>query len=1723
MADRFVTVQENDLGGGIDQQAAENRIGPGFAEDILNMDPLATGSIKTRPGYQGYLGNIPLRIKSIEYSDSLTDNLSIFMDGSVNLSSIDLSAVRSTPVIVFGRTSSANVNNAGDFPNDEDAAHYYTGFTVELKKIFETGTNTLFIPQAEHTFSDAFLFVGVVKSTSSLDNSNEIFFPDSVSIDKATYDISIDYTNGDAEFEGYSFVLDKKALAGSSYVSALESAPDSPTPSTFSYTAVTHGLSNFNIIVKAFEDTGTDLLEVIPEEVLVASDGEVSISILNTSGSSKSYYFVLAAAGALNSVDGSVSSESSIVVQIPELEKDFLFVATYLEDIMTGDLEQIYPDSITVDSTNKIASIGFTNSGPTSANFKVVYMYGNIATNKIRVDASVIGAMDAFTDSAPQLTLYGLPHTEVYGADLTQRQGVVNHIDSYRALSEDRLITGLGGNLFEARVAGDSLLETYNLAPTYYPTIRGRVASETTLGPCIYDTTDSPARSRGYLQSSAGASGFLEIDTATYQAGSGWTRYVLKAPGLVVTGTLSTIISSTAGLEDYIQIKGMGHSRLNGEFKIKAASVTADTVIIDVENPKITDGCFDEVDAGGLGGIFTERLTLLSTSQFLTGDIIESEIISDLEITTSFNSDICFKYISEEIVIPAGIRFVGSRNTNLLSLRELDGTLTNEMVVRGDMLELTGIPRQLRVLYVNSLADETVNIVGNDTTNTATVTVADSSRFAVGQTVLFINTVNYRGYKVITDILSPTEFTFSSTSDSTESALLIGNTVEIDETLNISDTLDSSVSLTVSGRFITIEAPSHSYDMPETTYTSHFNSFDYSNQPILRSVMVQDNMYFTNGSDEVMKYDGENIYRAGLFRWQPHLFSSVDTTAVGKIDTGNFTLSYSTVSDNRFTLTTAADSVKLNVGERLKDNRTSLLYTITKIDETAGTITVNRSILSSGAGALTVSTISQYSYYFRLNMVDRNNNIIGSAVVGSNDFVVTLGEDAAINLKLVGMPALSIYDYNRLEVQIYRSKANSFDNFFLLTTLPLSFNNGEGYIDYTDTDSDADLIKDDILSVSLAGAELATTLSEPLRAKYITSAGNRLVLGHVKDYPTIDLQIVQNQSGPIVLSNLLATGNTRYLLRKSNLDTGTVTNMNDRIAYEFTSNSTSITSIANNAGASFTVTATNTFTAGDWVYLFHSAVVYDLSLQYSGLFQVESATSSEFTILYSHSSTYSPGSSDVDKFSRATAAKDVPVFLGVDGNYNTFNGNKGTQESYEFIAVKRLANMINSSMRVYNSELFPDFKPFVVANAGGEFGFGQLILKQPLVSDTDIELVLPALNGDFDIFVNSVKRNASEQAGALTKEYPSRVLVSYTNYPEIFDNPTAIVDSRSESAIDINSADGQEITSVIPFFGDSAFGQASKSGIITVFKENSIYLTDLAAKDALSQNLVSNTPVIQKLETEGKGCTAPLSVAVTRQGIMFANFSGVYRLNRNLEIDYIGRKVQRIWRELVNKDNIQYITGHHYANGNQYKLSFNPISQLDGRNTEVLVYSHTREYEGGIGSWTVYDNHSVAGYANLLDDSYFATNKGQVFSIRRTGEDTDYRDDADPINSYFLARPLDFGDAGIRKNINAVITYYRTLADTDSVSLKSALDMESEFNDTDLFRINEPTDNTGLSDSNTRKVVTIRSSLQNSIGNYLQLLYSINQKDKPIEISGISVRVAGKDSKGMTEAISTRK
>ena len=151
---------------------------------------------------------------------------------------------------------------------------------------------------------------------------------------------------------------------------------------------------------------------------------------------------------------------------------------------------------------------------------------------------------------------------------------------------------------------------------------------------------------------------------------------------------------------------------------------------------------------------------------------------------------------------------------------------------------------------------------------------------------------------------------------------------------------------------------------------------------------------------------------------------------------------------------------------------------------------------------------------------------------------------------------------------------------------------------------------------------------------------------------------------------------------------------------------------------------------------------------------------------------------------------------------------------------------------------------------------------------------------------------------------------------------------------------------------------------------------------------------------------------------MFANNSGVYRLNRDQSISYVGKNIERLFRDEMNRDDLSKLTGHHYGIAGQYKLSV-PVGDGQSNNNRVYVYDHQRELGGeNFGAWTQFTNHNSTGWANLGNDAFFSTTDGQVFKIRRVGDSTDYRDDASAVDTMtIIMKAEDFGSAGARKVI----------------------------------------------------------------------------------------------------------
>ena len=1658
MTNEFRKISYKDLGRGIDTRSAPSAIEEGYSEVLENCDVSSNGFISKRKGHEGYYGYLPMRVQSIAHAN-----------GKITLglgSSVDVQSIASTPIVIQGRLPAAR---GGDWTN-VDNVEYYTGFTTDIP---DTLMGSYTVGGGRHGVDSSDMFTSCLFATSFVTADNEFVYLDEISIDESSpYDVDFIHSDFFIDPRAYLLVVDKSTVGGESFVDTTTISGGDTT--TISIPAATHQLDNFNIIAQHYGLYGSRWTQIEPEQFSFdIVTGEVSVTYTNSSAGDIDYKTVLSAPpiDQTGAVSINAGNSGSIVINTNE---DFYFISVYANS--GGTLTKVIPDSIIRNDDANTTTVTIFNGATTVQSYELYWEAAPMTSSSIVVEDNS-GTTTLYAYDNPQMTVWGIPHTGAYTTDVAQ-EGHVTHIDSYRREAEERIVAGLGGNIYTTRTREEAGVDY--LIPSNEVNLESRMNADTALAPAFATTGSDTTRTRGLITADEVSGTGQALITAVELVSPGVTKYTLQLTNK--SGNLGTAIDSSGLLADYFTVTGMANAVHNGRFRI--SDIDNDNDTITVSNPAAKLSELDETGALGRGGVYSEQLVMQASTKFMLGDTLTSSVFGSLSpnVVAVDGANIGVDGITSGVNLSAGQRIFGRRIASVLPMVSVDN------IVRGDMCSLTGLNRPVRVVFVNNRGDLNIDsITGNGTK--ATLSTATPHGFTVNQRIIIMGTgiIGFDGVHVVTGLPTLTSLEFASTTTDTVAAgFILGNNVEIDEEVLVQDAGANPSVLSVIGRWIPAEAPTSADSLPASTYTGHLVAKDATQQDIVRSVMVADNLYLTNYADEVLKFDGTNLYQTGLFRWQPQLFANVNT-GVASIPRSLIRTSYNLEGgvDEDFNAFTVESVTAFSVGDIVVDDDTNITYTITAIDTTTKQLFMLEDVSASsvsGEGAVnTLRKTTRYRYYFRLNAIDANQNVVASAATGADDFIIDMPASGQIHIRLVGFPVWGNYDFDNIELQVYRTVANTSGPYYLVRNLDVNFNVGGGYLDIFDGTIDSLLLDFDEINSGLKGAELGTTWTQPLRAKYCTTTENRLVLANVKDYPELDI-VLRKKAGAIDVTAANLAGK-KFLFRKDSLDTGTTTDMVNRATYEFvTSGAVTITPLSDITRIATHVTVEKTahgLNVGDWVYLFHSAAGINKSLAFAGWWRISAKTDNTFT--FKHNNTATPSAADVDRYVGATAKTDIPVWLGTDGNYNQL----GANTINEFTAVSRLANAINASQRVASDPLMSGFSPWMIANAGSEYGVGRLIIRQERVFSSTCGVTLPAAIDTADVFVQGTRRAASATIAASTKLFPSRLIISYPNFPEMFDNPFG--EQRfSDSAIDVNAADGQEITGVIPFFGDSVFGDSRAESVLVVFKENSIYLLDIGSKQ------------LSKIESRGLGCTAPYSIASTRDGIVFANQSGIYRLNKDQSISYVGQMLERLWQDSVNSSQLSRATGHHYGRDSQYKLSV----PVDSRtNDQVYVYDHQREgRDQEFGAWTSYTNHSATGWANLDNNAFFATTDGQVYKIRNAGDASDYRDDTAGIHMTAIMRADDFGVGNARKIAGNVTTDFQLRrSGITGTTLYISTDLDGEFVDAGTFTIEK---------DGTIKVATVVSSLPRRRAVYYQLKYENDIKDEDVVIAGVSWNVA---------------
>jgi hypothetical protein len=1752
-----------------------------------------------------------------------------------------------------------------------------------------TDTFQFIVPGAEHRLGPI-VSTCVVQSTNPTNDNNLLIGYDAVTTDVVTTDVAIDLTNNTgAGFSAYGMLADRSVASGAynspEFTIPIAAAPSYSTviPISASGTGGHNKGAHVNVTAFRLVKTGTQITayqEIPISNLVISSTGDVTATFVNDEyvfanaedevGTPVEWTGMLA----IYPVADTLTAGSTIpygttgTLVIPGLTSSFAFIQVYYLD--GTDRVRVVPDRLSVNSIQGTAIIQLTNNFTNedippeglALTLEARWDYSDYTVEESIPSTSDTGL--GYLDANPQITIWGLPHKQLYSGATGSAPGYVTHVDTYRAQAEERAVAGLGGNLFAAYTYGEA--DTAYGLGEYFPNLRARVSDAVTIGPAFISTTDGPptysenssylsgksvqygnsyyesnkfvpagitpdnieywteivlGRTQGVIRFRTASSNQAAVVTSSYIS-SNTVRYRLYTPNLTIVGSLSQVFND----REFLTVSGMGYAINNGEFQVVSASLVGTEYIdVTVINPALDTSDWNEASADGRAGIFTDRIPLEVTCPFFEGDRMLSASWGDEQFLiatgASAGNEVRIEGLWSNINVPDGLLLVGARTSRIIPLRSLNAIPTTSNLVAGDILSFTGLNRQLRAKFVNPRANEIVVILNNETTTsvldkTVDIQVADSNYYQIGQRILLLNALQFTGEQIVTEIVSPQVIRIGGNPTLNEDipgVIVVGHNVEVDEAFDWYDSLTSTVSFRTARRWLPIEEPGTAYlQFPPNRYR-YFNSRAYDDQAFLRSTVVADTMYLTNGLDAVQRYDGSTITRAGLFRWQPNLYLTQDTTdpAIKLVLPSITSSDIKGLTGNVFKVSAGLER-RFSVNESIRYTRTVSgqtelnEYTIKNIwvQGNDGFIEVN----ANGQGVTTgtdqlLERVGIYSYYYRLNMIDVNGNKVASAVTGAEDSRISLSANCSIRHLILRPPFLDNFDFARIEVQVYRTKIGSSAPFYLVSTLQPSWNmGGEAYLEFVDTASDFNLksVDQDEINVTLLGQELGQTWTGPLRSKYVTSTSNSLVLANIKSWPTLSLAPVKSpQVDRLRLSDF---ENRKLLIRRNNLDAAVTTDNYNRMNFEFVheeqiainSAQFSIDYDTNALTIASVDAAPHGLSEGDWVYLFHYDVdlqkVYNVNPRLGGHYQVYTIESeSAFTVRISNalleSISLSPLSTiDVNSFVSATEPSDVPVWIGQDRLYGSYanslldnslykvdlNGDTtitlvgvgestvgididsyvtglniptgtrvvsidspttftvsqttgttnnvdatiSTRFSIETYAFLRLANAINSAQAACEAL---NFTPWVVANAGGEYSGNQIVLETPYVSNDTLEVVLPAF-GNTSIYANGVRVDAGAQVQTRSQLFPSRLMVSYPNYPEVFDAPLSFLDTDSDSAIDINPSDGQEITGVIPFFGESAFGAAQKDGILLVFKTASVYLVNIAAKRA-GQNAV------QRLDTRGLGCTAPYSIAPTQNGIMFANQSGIYRISRNLECQYIGRRMERVWKEKVDSSELDVtMHGHYYPLGNQYKLSV-PYKQDElNHPARVLVYNTVREYTADgyrDGSWTSYSSQEAIGWANMLRQSLFATPHGEVFTLRMTGTSTDYRDDGVPIQARATLRALDFGSSSVRKMVSSFNLQFRPEDKDVDVTVEASIDLIDNWETLDPAVVSRQRTIANINNRAVQQLAIIQYMSNKRKGVFYQLRVSNGILDQGLQLNGVSLMVAGLGAEGIIQARET--
>ena len=378
---------------------------------------------------------------------------------------------------------------------------------------------------------------------------------------------------------------------------------------------------------------------------------------------------------------------------------------------------------------------------------------------------------------------------------------------------------------------------------------------------------------------------------------------------------------------------------------------------------------------------------------------------------------------------------------------------------------------------------------------------------------------------LITNINAVSNFTCTgSTSTSTPAAY-------IPVQLNISIATGGGTNVAFK-YWVAVDTPS-GYTTPFSTHYAARNDTDFENASF---ASVNDILLLTNGYDELHKYDGNRVYRAGMKA------GSTPTLADSNLGAGTFTAG--DIYAYKYVYEYTDSKENLIYGEAAPQNTITVAaagpndidVTVQNVQNTTGFNTDQAVVNGNQAGVTTITVdsgnplkVNDYIY-----VIDRTGtDVVRRKVTAVTDTTVAI-EGSAIDV--TDNDIISC-----IKISVYRTAEGPSTAFYLLTELPNDTQNAS----YTYTDA----IADGTLTLNLTFVDPVKPRSLPPKGRYIDVWRGQAIITGIRDdvnnvyysdidsaeyFPTDNSFLVQGQAGGKT-SGVRSLDNTLYIFKDNNI------------------------------------------------------------------------------------------------------------------------------------------------------------------------------------------------------------------------------------------------------------------------------------------------------------------------------------------------------------------------------------------------------------------------------------------------------------------------------------------------------------------------------------------------------------------------------------------------------------